>query len=51
MSAQLQPRLTPEEYLELDRASEFKNEYYNGRMWRLGEPPSEIVGGRTVIQG
>lgn len=35
MSAQPQPRLTPEEYLELDRASEFRNEYYNGRMYAM----------------
>ncbi len=27
-----QPGLTPEQYLELDRASEFRNEYYNGCM-------------------
>jgi Uma2 family endonuclease len=33
MSAQPQPRLTPEQYLELDRASEFRNEYYAGRMY------------------
>jgi len=35
MSAQPQPHLTPEQYLELDRASEFRNEYYNGRMWAM----------------
>jgi Uma2 family endonuclease len=35
MSAQPQPRLTPDEYLELDRASEFRNEYYNGRMYAM----------------
>ena len=33
MSAQPEPRLTPEEYLQLDRASEFRHEYYQGRMY------------------
>jgi Uma2 family endonuclease len=35
MSAQPQPFLTPEQYLELDRASECRNEYYQGRMWAM----------------
>jgi len=35
MSAQPQPRLTPEQYLEIDRASEFRNEYYDGRMYLM----------------
>jgi len=35
VSAQPQPHLTPEQYLELDRASEFRNEYYNGRMYAM----------------
>ena len=35
MSAQSQPRLTPEQYLELDRASEFRSEYYKGRMFAM----------------
>jgi Uma2 family endonuclease len=38
MSAQQQPRLTPEQYLELDRASEFRNDYYKGRMYPTGGP-------------
>jgi Uma2 family endonuclease len=33
MSAQSQPRLTPEEYLELDRAAEFRHEYFDGHMY------------------
>ena len=33
MSAQPQPRLTPEQYLELERAAEFRSEYYDGRMY------------------
>jgi Uma2 family endonuclease len=35
MSAQAQPRLTPEEYLELDRKSEVRHEYYNGKMYAM----------------
>src|SRR5579862_1541036 len=35
MSAQPQPQLTPEQYLELDRASQFRNEYYNGHMYAM----------------
>src|ERR1700674_5282333 len=31
----MQPRLTPEQYLEIERASEFRNEYYNGRMYAM----------------
>jgi len=33
MSAQPQPRLTPEQYLDAERAAEFKHEYYNGQMY------------------
>jgi Uma2 family endonuclease len=45
MSAQSQPRLTPEEYLDLDRASEFRNEYYNGRMYAMsgGTPRHSLI--------
>ena len=35
MSAQAQPRLSPEEYLELDRAAEFRHEYFDGRMYMM----------------
>src|SRR5579871_1334615 len=35
MSAHPQPRLTPEEYLEHDRASDVRNEYYNGHMYAM----------------
>jgi Uma2 family endonuclease len=35
MSARPQPHLTPEQYLEIDRASESRNEYYKGRMWAM----------------
>jgi Uma2 family endonuclease len=36
MSAQSQPRLTPEQYLELERAAiDVRSEYYNGRMYAM----------------
>jgi Uma2 family endonuclease len=35
MSAQPQARLTPERYLEIERAAEFRSEYYNGRMYAM----------------
>ncbi len=35
MSAHAHPSLTPEEYLEIERAAEFKSEYYNGRMYAM----------------
>jgi len=35
MSALPQPRLTPEQYLEMDRASQFRNEFYNGRVYAM----------------
>jgi Uma2 family endonuclease len=50
MSAQPQPRLTPEQYLELDRASQFRNEYYNGRMYAMsgGSVPHAIIIGNLT---
>jgi Uma2 family endonuclease len=35
MSAQPHPRLTPEQYLAIERAAEFKSEYYNGEMFAM----------------
>jgi Uma2 family endonuclease len=35
MAAQPQPRLTPQQYLELERAAETRHEYYNGRMYAM----------------
>jgi Uma2 family endonuclease len=45
MSAQPQPRLTPQEYLKLDRASQLRHEYYNGRMYAMsgGSHPHAII--------
>jgi len=35
MSAQPQPRLTPEQYLEAERAAQFRHEYYNGQIYAM----------------
>ena len=35
MAANPTPLLSPEQYLEIERASEFKHEYYNGRMYAM----------------
>jgi len=35
MSAQVQPRLSPEQYLEIERAATSRSEYYNGRMFAM----------------
>ena len=35
MSAQPHARLTPEEYLDLERAAEFRHEYYKGQMYAM----------------
>jgi Uma2 family endonuclease len=35
MSAHPQARLTPEQYLEIERAAEFRSEYYNSRMYAM----------------
>jgi Uma2 family endonuclease len=46
MSAQPQPRLTPEQYLELERAArDVRSEYYNGRMYAMsgGTHPHAII--------
>lgn len=32
-------RMTAEEYLEFERAAEFRHEFYKGLMWPAGEPP------------
>ncbi len=35
MAAQTQPLLTPEQYLEIERASEFRHEFYRGQMYAM----------------
>lgn len=35
MAAQPQPRLTPEQYLDLERSSEVRHDYYRGEMYSM----------------
>jgi Uma2 family endonuclease len=35
MSASPQPRMTPEQYLEFERAAEFRHEYYDGVVYAM----------------
>jgi Uma2 family endonuclease len=35
MAANPQPRLTPEQYLEIERAADFRSEYYDGQMYAM----------------
>ena len=35
MSTQPKPRLTPEQYLEIERAAEYKSEYFGGEMFAM----------------
>lgn len=50
MSAQAQPRLSPEQYLELERVAEFRHEYYDGRMYAMpgGTFPHVVVIGNVA---
>jgi hypothetical protein len=45
MSAHAQPRITPEQYLETERAAEFRNEYYAGRVYAIsgGSLPHGLI--------
>jgi len=48
VSAQAQPRLTPEQYLDAERAAEFKHEYYNGHIYAMSGGSyrhAQIIGG------
>lgn len=50
MSAQHSPRISPEEYLEIERAAETKSEYFNGEMFAMsgGSYTHAIIIGRLV---
>jgi Uma2 family endonuclease len=50
MSAHAQPRLTPEQYLEIERAAEFRSDYYDGRMYAMsgGCPRHAFINGNLV---
>jgi Uma2 family endonuclease len=46
MNPQLKPRLTPEDYLALERSAEYKSEYFNGEIFAMtgaSEPHNTIV--------
>ena len=48
MSAQPQPHLTPDQYLEAERAAEFRSEYYNGHIYAMSGGSyrhAQIIGG------
>lgn len=48
MSAQSQSRLTPEQYLEIERAAEFRSEFYAGHMYAMSGGSyrhAQIIGG------
>jgi Uma2 family endonuclease len=51
MAAHVQPHLTPEQYLALDRAAELRSEYYDGAMYAMsgGSHPHAIIIGN--LQG
>jgi Uma2 family endonuclease len=52
MSASPIPRLTPEEYLELERKAEFKSEYYDGQMYAMagGKSPHNLIASNALIR-
>lgn len=48
MSAQAQPHLTPEQYLEAERSAEYRHEYYNGQIYAMSGGSyqhAQIIGG------
>jgi Uma2 family endonuclease len=48
VSAQPQPRLTPEQYLQAERAAEFRSEYYDGHIYAMSGGSyqhAQIIGG------
>ena len=52
MSAQAQPRLTPAQYLDAERAAEFKHEYYNGQTYARpgGSYEHCLIAGNIIAQ-
>ena len=52
MSAQSVPRITPEEYLAIDRAAEFKSEYFDGKMYAMsgGTLAHSALAGRMLTE-
>ena len=50
MSAMPVPRLTPEQYLEIERAAEFKSEYFDGEMFAMsgGLLPHSLISAALI---
>ena len=50
MSAHAHPRLTPEQYLEIERAAESKSDYYDGYMYAMsgGSLRHAVVSGSLI---
>ena len=54
MNPQLKPRLTPEDYLAIERGAEYKSEYFNGEIFAMtgaSEPHNAIVVNTTIQLG
>ena len=49
MAADPHPRLTPEEYLEIEPAADYKSEYFNGEMFAMsgGTPRHAVIAGNA----
>ncbi len=52
MAAHPQNWISPEEYLEIERAAEFRHEYYNGRIYAMarGSPRHAIIIGNLAAE-
>jgi Uma2 family endonuclease len=50
MSVQLQPRLTPREYLDLEEQAEYKSEYYQGEIFAMsgGSPNHALIAANLI---
>ncbi|MFZ1640136.1 MAG: Uma2 family endonuclease [Candidatus Contendobacter sp.] len=54
MNPQLKPRLTPEDYLAIERSAEYKSEYFDGEIFAMtgaSEPHNTIVVNTTIHLG
>lgn len=51
MSAVPKRKMTAEEYLEIERAAEFKSEFYDGVMYPLHRGPDGMAGASSLHNG
>src|SRR5258707_10979191 len=54
MSAQPLPRMTPEQYLAMERAAEFKSEYFEGQVYAMAGgtiPHAHVIANVTIALG